>query len=232
MNNKGISLVTVVVIIIVMIIIATISIVAGNKLIVETKNLQELQNIETIRQAIDRVYQEYTNSGIYTPKGEGLIGRYSPAIAAGDVQAVGWYLLDEDALKELGVNELRGKYLVNYEYSQVLDMSDPTYYEKYCVVEFIYKQRELKDAAEREGRLSTFFYPGEALDNIEGDSDTGLMYKTKYSKYTEVYGTGWYLVDSSLINDTEEIVNGTYLINYDNAKYVEYNEASYEKIEK
>ena len=110
-------------------------------------------------------------------------------------------------------------------------MSDPTYYEKYCVVEFIYNQKELKKEAEKDGRLDSFFYPGEALSNIEGNGSNGLMYKTKNTKYTDVYGTGWYLVAPNLINDSEEIVKGTYLINFDNAKYIEFNEDLFEKVQ-
>ncbi len=227
MNNKGISLITVVVIIIVMIIIATISIVAGNKLIFEAKNLQETQNIETIRQAINRLYQEYLNSGTFMPKGEGLIGRYSPAIANGEYQAEGWYLLDEDTLKELGVNDLRGRFLVNYEYSEVLDMSDASYFEKYNVVEFIYAQRALNNESIKNG--TNFSYPGEALDDIEGDGDPGLMLKTKNGKYTDLYGTGWYFVSPTLIGEN---VKSSYIINYEDAKYVKYNEDTFERIEK
>ena len=214
MNNKGISLVTVVVIIIVMIIIASVSIIAGNKLIVETKELANFQTIETIREAINRLYEDHINSGMITPKGEGLIGRYSPAIGNGDIQAVGWYLLDEDALTELGINQ-KGKFLINYKYSAVLDMSDSSYVEEYNVIEFMYNQRKLMENAIKDGTTNSFEYAGEELNN-----DT-RVYVHKSETQTDVYGLGWYYVEpSDMTEEYKTNVKGNYLINYDDAKYV------------
>ncbi|MBR6253499.1 MAG: hypothetical protein IKR04_06670 [Clostridia bacterium] len=219
MNNKGISLVTVIVIIIVMIIIATVSIIAGNKLILDTKNYTDSQTIEGIKEAIDRVQNEIVNSGTLTPKGEKYIGRYSPAVGNGDVKAEGWYLLDESALKELGFPSQKGRFLVNYEKSEVLDMSDPTYFEKYNIVTFLYEQRDEKDYAK--ANSYSFTYIGEALEDI-GSDGSGLMYKFfNDAKQTELFGTGWYLVNpSDLPEKYAPHVTNSYLINYDRALYV------------
>ena len=220
MNNKGISLVTVIVIIIVMIIIATISIISGNKLIFETKELKDNQNIEGIKEAISRVQKEVSNSGTLTPKGEILIGRYSPAVGNGETQAIGWYLLDEEALKELGTPIDNGRFLVHYDRNEVLDMSDPLYYEQYNVVEMIYDSRDEKVNAANNNY--EYNYPGEALGNISTSGDGKIMYRFfNDAKQTELYGEGWYYVTSADV-PVKYVgkINNDYLVDYENAKYV------------
>ena len=220
MNNKGISLVTVIVIIIVMIIIATISIIAGNKLILDSKNLTDAASIESIKEAVNRLQKEAASSGIYTPKGESFVGKYSPAIGNGDIQAVGWYLLAEDDLLELGVRNNKGRYLVNYQKSEVLDMSDSTYVEKYNIVEFMYEQRDNKATEDENG--NEYEYVGLKLTNKSSSGDGNIIYKLyNDTKQTEVFGTGWYYVSKEdLPEEYANYVTNSYLINYDNAKYV------------
>ena len=54
MNNKGVTMVTVIVMIIVMLIIATVSIVAGNKIIVSSKEYKVEQELQSVKAEVLR----------------------------------------------------------------------------------------------------------------------------------------------------------------------------------
>jgi hypothetical protein len=111
MNNKGITLITVTVIIIVMIIIATTSIIAGNKLIVNSKEYVDSQLVENVIEAVKRKKAEVNMEGSITPIGVGYPGKVNPVIGNGEVEANGWYQVDEDDLKKLGVTETNERML-------------------------------------------------------------------------------------------------------------------------
>lgn len=231
MSNKGISLVSVIVIIIVMIIIATISIVAGNKLIFETKELKDNQTIESIKEAMNRLNSEINSSGTITPKGENYIGRASPAVGTGEERAYGWYLLDEEELTKLGIKEQKGRYLVNYEYNEVLDMNEAGYYERYNVINFMHDQITEMNEAKKNGTSFTCF--GFALQNKSDENDGKVMYKNFNSaRQTEMYGTGWYYINPEtniLPEKYQGKITNEYLINYELAKYVKVTK-SFERI--
>ncbi len=226
MNNKGITLVTVAVMIIVIIIIATTSIVAGNRLLFNSRELVDAQMLESVREAAIRRKNEIDMQGTITPLGETYPGQLSPYIADGAFEAVGWFLLNEEALDDLGVKKAKERYLVNYKKSTVLSMADNEYVEKYLVYVFMDK---IMDKRKTNAILG---YPGEELQNSTA-IDSGKMYVDRSGKNgIETYGTGWYklskeemileLTDSFTGVNLSNFMKNDYLINFDDYKFVKF----------
>ncbi len=234
-NNKGITLITVVVIIIIIIIIATVSIVAGNKLIVNSRHLTDSQIVESVKEAIYRRTAEIQMQGTITPKGDSYPGNVDPLIGEGNIQATGWYALDKDALANLGVKDVDSRFLVNYNYNDAISMGDAEYIEKYFVSTYMYKCYQDRKAGLRSS------YSGEMLEDKTGEGDTAhIMYMDTTELDKDYFGTGWYLVTPDyVINDLNanyptadvgDYVLNSYLINYENFKYVKFNPAKFKKI--
>ena len=99
MNNKGITMVTVVVMIIVMLIIATVSIVAGNKAILEAKEYKLEQELQSVQAAVSRKKTEVNMAGSLIPIGEAYVGIKDPVLKStgtDTIVATDWYLLDRE----------------------------------------------------------------------------------------------------------------------------------------
>ncbi len=195
MNNKGVSLITVTVIIIVMIIIATTSILAGNKLIVSSKEYVDRQLVENVIEAVKRRKSESKMEGSITPIGVGYPGKANPVIGNGQVEAIGWYQADEDDLKKLGVTETNERMLINYDYEEVLPMRDPKYLEKYEVSTILHKIKNDYD------NNNIVKYLGEELHNYSTPTGNGKMYVN--SKTGEAFGDGWYYLSYTSISLSE-----------------------------
>ncbi len=224
-NNKGITLVTVVVIIIVIIIIATTSIISGNKLILNSRNLTNEQIVESVKEAVYRRKTELALQGTITPKGDSFPGTVNPLIGDGTMNANGWYALDKNDLADLGVKDVEARFLVNYKYNDAISMADPEYVEKFFVSSFLHKV----DDGVRSGTIPA--YIGTALSNKTSEEDTTYkMYEDNTEQSPEYYGTNWFVVEPSSVTDTLEEdfegiditkqVTNDYLINYKDAKYV------------
>ena len=227
-NNKGVTLITVVVIIIVIIIIATVSVVAGNKLVLNTRSLTDEQIIESVRESVSRKKIEVNAQGSISPKGGKYPGKMDPLLGDGSIRAEGWYVLDDPELIEIGVKDISGRFLVNYEYNEVINMGREDYLEKYLVCTFLH------DLLEEKVFDPSVQYIGEKLQNkVSGDvSGDGRhkMYVDVTKTAPDYYGTGWYVVTPQQIIDKlstkytgtnlSDIVENKYLINYKNAKYV------------
>ncbi len=225
-NNKGITLITVVVMIIIIIIIATTSIIAGSKLMTNSRTLVTEQNLEAVRQAIRSRKAEVDMQGTITPLGEELVGKLSPMIAGDQIEATDWYLLNEDYLLELGVKDLKARFLVNYDKSVVISLEDENYIVQYLNYVFIDKIKEQVRRHEIDD------YVGIKLKNHSA-SEAGTMYVDHApTAGSEIFGTGWYVVSSSDFitafssdySDTQlqswYQAGENYLVNYDDYKYV------------
>lgn len=210
MNNKGVTMVTVVVMIIVMLIIATVSIVAGNKLIVNSNEYKTEQEIQSVMAAVLRRKSEVNMSGTLTPIGLTYVGTANPILSSEDgetIKADGWYLLDENSLEELGVYDVTSRYLVNYDYEVVLQTKNDEYFEEFMVVEFIQEFIGHNAAT------------GTQLKNKTANDESGKMVKN--NKTDETFGTGWYIVaQSDFTAKYSEHIKNDYLINFGTAKYV------------
>jgi len=218
MSNRGITLLAVTVIIIVMIILATTGIVAGNKLILNSKELTESQIIENVREAVVRKKAEYQMQGTITPIGVGFPGKANPSIGDGTVVAEGWYQLDEEELKQLGVNETNERMLINYEYEEVLPMRSPNYFERYEVITFL--RKVAADVASTKGSSNPKTYIGEKLTNLTAH---GTMYVNEETG--EAFGNDWYYVKpenySGDYADFQKYIKHPYVVNYRNGNYEE-----------
>lgn len=224
-NNKGVTLATVVVTIIVMLVIATVSIVAGNKLIVSSNEYDEGQEYESVVSAVKRKKTEVNLAGSLIPVGEAYVGVVDPIIksdSTGSLKADGWYLLDEVALEKLGLNELSSRYLVNYDYEVVLSTKNSDYVEECLVAEYIHNVSE-------KGRCGL-----QLKDKVSGDTNVMIQIEDT----SELFGTGWYLVNPSDYNPEElpkhlrdyvSYIENPYLINYDRYEYVKL-DMDYKKI--
>ncbi len=214
MNNKGITLVTVVVIIIVMTIIATTSIIAGNKIVVNTKEYSDEQIVENVREAVKRKKAEVLMQGSITPIGAGYPGKANPAVGDGSVIAEGWYQLDEPELRALGVMETNERMLINYEYEVVLPMRDPNYFEKYQLITLVHKIQSQFES----GEVQAYF--GEELYDV--NYGMGNMYVDKATNTS--YGTGWFYVTSDDIpagyEQYTDSISWPYLFNYNTGEFV------------
>lgn len=208
MNQKGITLASIIVMIIVMILIATVSIVAGNRLILNSKDYVEEQELESVRSAVLRKKNEIGMMGSMTPIGEMYVGTADPTLqtATGrSVVATNWYLLDEGNLEELGVFDTTSRFLVSYEYEVVLPVKNPDYVEEYLVVQTM---QDLK----KEGKTI-----GMALQDTYGQMVRNL-------ERNELFGSGWYLVKAEDWKDvtSEEVgadITHSYVIQFDRAEY-------------
>lgn len=124
-NNKGVTLASIIVILIVIIIIASVGIIAGNSLFDETKTQIEEQEYTTILNAIRAKKTEISMGGIFIPADSVYIGIKNPVIGRDDAglelkAGEDWYLLEESHLKELGIENNKNNYIVNYELEVVL----------------------------------------------------------------------------------------------------------------
>lgn len=210
MNQKGITMATVVVMIIIMLIIATVSIVAGNKIIVNSKEYEEIQEVESVKAAVLRKKTEVNMAGTLVPIGESYVGIVDPIIkndSTDTVVAKNWYLLDEESLEKLGIHDASSRYLVNYDYEVVLSTASPDYFEEYMVSEFLHELIDSQNIA------------GTPLENKKTSGDGLPMVKNK--KENEVFGTGWYLLKKADFSEEyKEDIKHSYLIHLDRAEYV------------
>jgi len=213
MNNKGVTLVTVVVMIIVMILIATVSIVTGNKIIVSSNEYKIEQEIESVKAAVLRKKAEINMAGNLIPNGESYIGVADPVLKSDGTDTIvasGWYYLDKENLEKLGVYDTTTRFIVNYDYEAVLSLESQDYLEEYVFIESMY------DLIDNET------YVGEALKNKTATDTSGLMIRNNDTG--TVYGTGWYLLrkDSGEISGDNytTYVKKVYLFNYENKEYI------------
>ena len=224
-NNKGVTLISVVVMIIVIIIISTVSIMAAPKLFTNSKKYVNAQELEAVRSAISSRKVQVDMQGTITPIGEQLVGTHSPLIAGGQIEAKDWYLLNEEALENLGVKETSAKrFLVNYDKLVVISLEDEDSSEQY--LNYIFMDKVLKETP-----LNTDYVGKKLTDNTATQTGT-MIIDPKAEDGTDIYGTGWYLVlNTELIDklkdDYQESflqsvygVGDNYLINYDDYKFV------------
>ena len=216
MNNKGITLVTVVVMIIVMIIIATVSIVAGNKIIVNSNEYKIEQEIESVKAAVLRKKAEVNMAGNLIPTGESYIGVVDPVLKSDGTDtiiATGWYYLDKENLEKLGVYDTSTRFIVNYEYEAALSLESPDYLEEYMIIECIHNF------------IKNNSYAGIELKNKTATDTSGLMIRNNDTG--AVYGTNWYLLkkeSSSTSGDFlqrySSYIENDYLVNFKTAEYI------------
>ena len=127
-ENKGVTLIAVIITIIVIIILAVITIFYGlyknGEKAIETKSVYEVFSV--LDAAVNRTLLNRLNPTYYAFIGDTTFG--SKTIDGKEYRSDnGWYLLGNDDIKELGVDNVKGEFLVNYVDGLVVSISPITY---------------------------------------------------------------------------------------------------------
>lgn len=134
-DEKGITLVTVIVMIIVMTIIASVSIVGGVKVLREAKEQVKEANLSEVKAVVNRESAKVVTSGVLTPANATLYGVKNAKITTVRInddgveeeviKAIGedWYLLDSATLNDMGIEYINEDYVVNYKLNVVIPLS-------------------------------------------------------------------------------------------------------------
>ncbi len=127
-NNRGVTLVSVAVVLVIILIISSVSIIGGGGLIFESKEQVEEQEITAIETAIRKRKTEVGFSGTLTPGGVSYVGLQNPVVGRDDAgtelyAGKNWYLLEKEHLKQLGIDGNSNSYVVNYELEVVLPVN-------------------------------------------------------------------------------------------------------------
>ena len=124
-NENGVTLVTVIIMIVVMSIIASVSIVGGVKVLREAKAQVKESNLAAVKAVVNREAAKAATAGVFTPASYNHYGTPAFGIVSGDADILnGWYLVDEEDLKEMGVDYIGENYLVSYKANRVVALND------------------------------------------------------------------------------------------------------------
>ena len=124
-DNKGVTLVTMVMVIIVITIIASISIMGGTEIMKNARESKAKENLTAVKAAVNSIYVKQNTSGVFTPANSAYYGTPAFGIVSGDEDTLsGWYLIDEEDLKEMGIEYVEENYLVNYEANKVVILNE------------------------------------------------------------------------------------------------------------
>lgn len=124
-DNKGVTLVTMVMVIIVITIIASISIIGGTEIIKNARESKAKENLTAVKAFVNSIYVKQNTSGVFTPANSNYYGTPAFGIVSGDADILnGWYLIDEDDLKEMGIEYVDENYLVNYKANRVVVLNE------------------------------------------------------------------------------------------------------------
>ncbi|MBQ6860455.1 MAG: hypothetical protein IJO08_02270 [Clostridia bacterium] len=134
-NQRGVTLVTVVIMVVIMAIIATVSITGGVSVIHNAQDQVKERNLTDVKVIVSREAAKFGTSGVLTPVNIKYYGlenvelagtKYNDDGTTEDViQKIGedWYFLDEDSLVEMGIEFAEETYVVNYRYNIVIPLS-------------------------------------------------------------------------------------------------------------
>ncbi len=132
-GNRGITLVSVVVMIVILAIIASLSIITSTQTVNEAKDLQREENLVIIQSLVNRVGIQRETAGYLTPSdikiyGKKLTEEMIAELLGGAVGSYSllngesiddWYVLEQDDLEEMGVTYINESYFVNYSTGEV-----------------------------------------------------------------------------------------------------------------
>ena len=134
-NQKGVTLISLVITIVVLLIIVSISTYTGLENAKETKESARVVELQLVQQAVMQKYTKYNLTGdehilqgvAYTDFVElnSLIAEIQEKIGVTielkDDSANNYYLLDKTSLAELGITNTEDEYIVNYTTGEVLN---------------------------------------------------------------------------------------------------------------
>lgn len=123
-NNKGISMITLVITIVILIIIAGITIYYGG-----IQNIDEATNVDAYTEALNisdavvsRGFFNRTNSAKYPFEGTPLTAETAMEVN-GKLYGEGWYLLTPEDAAKLGLENVKKEYIINYLTGEVVSIT-------------------------------------------------------------------------------------------------------------
>jgi len=129
-NEKGVTLIALVVTVIVLLILAGVGTYEGIENIKVAKDKSQWSQLNMVQHAILERYAEYKLTG----DSDLIIGQ---KVTNADIASIlttderellenngDYYILDENDFKKLGITQSKNKYLVNYETGEVYDMTN------------------------------------------------------------------------------------------------------------
>lgn len=124
-RNSGVTLINMMIIILVIIIISSVSIIGGRQLLEDSKESQKKENLASVQAVVNSISLKYGMSGTLTPGNMKLYGQKAVGILSGDSATLeDWYILDVNALEEMGIEYTNEEYIVNYRENRVISMSE------------------------------------------------------------------------------------------------------------
>lgn len=122
-NEKGVTLVTMVIMIVIMTIIASVAVINGTKTVKEAQKQVKESTFISVKNAVTDFAAKKGTAGVLTPANITYPG-IKNAVINGEAIGEEWYLLDESALKEMGIEYADENYVANYELGVVISLSE------------------------------------------------------------------------------------------------------------
>lgn len=122
-SQRGVTLVTIIIMIVVMAIIATISITGGVEVVRNSKDQVKEDNLASVKNLVNRESGKIATGGVFTPANATFYG-IKNAELNGEKIGEDWYFLDEKALEDMGIEFADETYVVNYKLNVVIPMSE------------------------------------------------------------------------------------------------------------
>lgn len=122
-SENGITLVTIVIMIVIISIIAAVSIINGVSTVNNAKQQVKENNLAVVKAAVSREAAKAGTSGTFTPATAIFPGKENATVEGTSI-GEDWYLLDEEALNEMGIEYVNETYIVNYKLNVVITLSE------------------------------------------------------------------------------------------------------------
>ena len=125
LNNKGVTLVNMMIIVVVIVIISSVSIIGRMDILQNSKNSNAEENLAAVKVAVNNISIKLGTEGVFTPGKAELYGKNAVGVLSGDEGILeDWYILDKEDLEKMGVTYLDESYLVNYVENEVITMAE------------------------------------------------------------------------------------------------------------
>lgn len=124
-NDKGITLVTVIIMIIIIAIITSVSVINGTRTVKDAKESAKEQNLAAVKAAVSEISMKKGTAGVLTPANAMIYGTsVKNVLEVVDSSLDNWYVLEQEDLKEMGLEYVSDMYVVNYQDNEVYTLTD------------------------------------------------------------------------------------------------------------
>ena len=128
-EDRGATLITILIMVLIMLIIASIAIIGGKGLLHQSQDSAKQDRLMAVKAVVNDISAKYAYAGVMVPANVEIYGKPIASIAEfvtefpGDI-VQGWYLLEQNDLENMGVKYVDEVYVVNYEQNKVLTLND------------------------------------------------------------------------------------------------------------